>query len=77
MTDTERATSKAKLDALGITSLKEYRKWMGKNKDSPDIAEINNAVDLVLKGRTGGLRKKKLRTRRVKKQRNVRRTRSR
>jgi hypothetical protein len=75
VTTQERENCKARLEALGIRSLKDYRKWMAKNKDSPDIPEINNCVDLVLKGRAGGLRKKKLRTRRGGKQKNVRRTR--
>ena len=75
--DAELEACKARLGALGITTLKEYRKWMGKNKGNPDIPEINNCVDILLKERAGGLRKKKLRTRRGTKQRNVRRTRRR
>ena len=75
VSDQERQDCKAKLDSLGIRSLKDYRKWMAKNKGSPDIPMINNCVDLVLKGRAGGTRKKKLRTRRGNTQKNVRRTR--
>ena len=66
---------KQRLDSLRIRTLGDYRKWMAKNRGNPDIPMINNCVDIVLKGRTGGLRKKKLRTRRVGKQKNVRRTR--
>ena len=65
-----------KLDSLGIKTLSDYRKWMLQNKTSPDIPIVNNCVDIVLKGRKGGLRKKKLRSRRGGKQRkHVRRTR--
>lgn len=65
-----------KLTSLEISNLPTYRKWAMKNKDSPDLPDVNNCVDIVLKGRKGGVtRKKKLRTRRVGKQRNVRRTR--
>ena len=66
---------RVKLDSLGIKTLSDYRKWMLQNKTSPDIPIVNNCVDIVLKGRKGGLRKKKLRSRREGKQKNVRRTR--
>jgi flagellar motility protein MotE (MotC chaperone) len=68
-------TCKTTLRSLGIRTLSDYRKWMLKNKKSPRLGEINNCVDIVLKGRKGGMRKKKLRTRRGTKQTNVRRTR--
>jgi hypothetical protein len=62
------------LTSLGIRDLSSYRKWMLKNKNDPRLAIVNNCADIILKNRTGGMRKKKLRTRRRDKQ-NVRRTR--
>jgi hypothetical protein len=65
---------KQTLRELGIRDLSSYRKWSRANKNDTRFAEVNNCVDIVLKNRTGGMRKKKLRTRRGGKQ-NVRRTR--
>jgi hypothetical protein len=75
--DTKDAVCKTTLDGRGIGTLSQYRKWMLANKDAPesDKAEVNDCVDRILKGRKGGMRKKKLRTRRGVKQ-NVRRSRS-
>ena len=67
-------TCKQTLTSLGIRDLSSYRKWMLKNKNDPRLAIVNNCADIILKNRTGGMRKKKLRTRRRDKQ-NVRRTR--
>lgn len=65
---------KQTLRSLGIRDLSSYRKWSRDNKNDPRFAEVNNCADIVLKNRTGGMRKKKLRTRRGGKQ-NDRRTR--
>jgi hypothetical protein len=65
---------KQTLRSLGIRDLSSYRKWTRDNKNDPRFAEVNNCADIVLKNRTGGMRKKKLRTRRGGKQ-NDRRTR--
>jgi len=65
---------KQTLRELGIRDLSSYRKWSRANKNDTRFAEVNNCADIVLKNRTGGMRKKKLRTRRGGKQ-NVRRTR--
>ena len=69
---------KAVLASRGIATLSQYRKWMLANKDAPESekAEVNDCVDRILKNRKGGMRKKKLRSRRGVKQ-NVRRSRSR
>jgi len=67
-------TCKETLSSLGIDDLSSYRKWTRNNRDDPRLPEVNNCADIVLKNRTGGMRKKKLRTRRGGKQ-NVRRTR--
>jgi chemotaxis protein histidine kinase CheA len=65
---------KQTLTSLKINTRSDYRKWMLKNKNDPRLAIVNNCADIILKKRTGGMRKKKLRTRRRDKQ-NVRRTR--
>lgn len=54
---------KQKLDSLNIKSLKDYRKWMGQNRDNPEVPNVNNCVDVVLKGVKGGIRN----TRRIRK----------
>ena len=65
---------KETLSSLGIEDLSSYRKWIRDNQNDPRLPEVNNCADIVLKNRTGGMRKKKLRTRREGKQ-NVGRTR--
>jgi hypothetical protein len=75
VTQEEMTRCKETLQSVGIVTKSDYRKWMLKNRDSPRLAEINNCADIVLKQRAGSLRKKKLRTRRGGKQKNVRRTR--
>lgn len=62
------------LSSLGIRDLRTWRQWMRANQNDPRLREVNNCADIILKNRTGGTRKKKLRTRRGGKQ-NDRRTR--
>lgn len=65
VSEEERTRCQQLLDAQGIQTLRDYRRWMLRNQDSPDLATINNCVDIVLKNRTGGrLRKSTLKNRR-------------
>lgn len=61
----ERARCQALLEQNGIRTLRDWRRWMVRNQDSPDLAAINNCADIVLKNRTGGkVRKSTLKNRR-------------
>jgi hypothetical protein len=69
---------KAILDGVGITSRRQFLKWSKTNHpdkggDTATYQRVNECVIRLYS--SGGLRKKKLRTRRGGKQKNVRRTR--
>jgi hypothetical protein len=72
----EKAECTTLLNELNIKKTIDRGKWVRKNPDDPRIAQVNNCVDINLRGKRGGtVRKKKLRTRRGGKQSNVRRSR--
>jgi hypothetical protein len=72
----EKAECTTLLNELNIKKTIDRGKWVRKNPDDPRIAQVNNCVDINLRGKRGGtVRKKKLRTRHGGKQSNVRRSR--
>ncbi len=64
VSEEERRQCQATLDEFGIRSLRDWRRWALRNRDSPDRPRVSNCVDILLKGRTGGMRKSTLKNRR-------------
>lgn len=62
--DEERTRCQTTLDEFGIRTLRDWRRWALQNRDSPDRPRVSSCVDILLKGRTGGMRKSTLKNRR-------------